>query len=335
LQDAGIYLILDVNTPRISINRADPASSYNAVLLQNIFATIDAFSSYDNVLGFFAGNEVINDVATIEAAPYVKAVVRDMKAYISKQSKRQIPVGYSAASVAENRVQLAFYLNSGSDDTRIDFYGLNSYEWCGASSYTISGYDQFGTMFSGLTIPLFFSEFGCNVPAPRAFDEVASIYSKDMTPFLSGGLVYEYSQEANKYGLVEISSDKKSVTYLTDFNNLKAQFAKTPKASGDGGYNPSSKANDPPSSSSDFNVTSDVPPMPSSAKVYLQQGAGKPLGANGPSNQGYASEVPSAGSEGKSTSSGSSESSKKKSAAAHVVPTVSLVLVMGIMAMMI
>ena len=72
LDQAGIYVILDgnfqslaaliiVNTPNDSINRDDPADSYNAIYLQHVFATIDAFKIYDNTLGFFAGNEVINN----------------------------------------------------------------------------------------------------------------------------------------------------------------------------------------------------------------------------------------------------------------------------------
>lgn len=72
LDQAGIYVILDgnfqslpaliiVNTPNDSINRDDPADSYNAIYLQHVFATIDAFKIYDNTLGFFSGNEVINN----------------------------------------------------------------------------------------------------------------------------------------------------------------------------------------------------------------------------------------------------------------------------------
>ena len=56
LADAGIYLVLDINTPDYSINRADPKPSYNSVYLQNIFATIDIFVKYSNTLAFFSAN---------------------------------------------------------------------------------------------------------------------------------------------------------------------------------------------------------------------------------------------------------------------------------------
>ena len=59
-----------------------------------------------------------------------------MKAYMAKQSNRQIPVGYSAADIVQNRFLLAEYLNCGDSSEAIDFYAFNSYEWCGNSSFT-------------------------------------------------------------------------------------------------------------------------------------------------------------------------------------------------------
>lgn len=56
LADAGIYLALDVSTPKYSINRADPKPSYNSVYLQSIFATVDMFQKYTNTFAFFSGN---------------------------------------------------------------------------------------------------------------------------------------------------------------------------------------------------------------------------------------------------------------------------------------
>lgn len=100
LADAGIYLALDVNTPKYSIRRDKPDQSYNSVYLQNVFATIDEFQKYDNTLMFFSGNELINDVPTSNTAPFVKAVTRDIKQYMGNRGYRKIPVGYSAADIS-------------------------------------------------------------------------------------------------------------------------------------------------------------------------------------------------------------------------------------------
>jgi len=278
LADNGIYLILDVNTPKLSLNREYPADTYNDVYLQHVFATMDVLGQYENTLGFFAANEVLND-EKVHAAPYVKAIIRDMKAYVKKHLKRTIPVGYSAADVASNRMQMAHYLNCGEDDVRADFYGVNDYSWCGASSFTISGYNEKVQNFTDYSIPLFFSEYGCNtVGDAREFSEVKAIYSTQMTGVFSGGLVYEYSQEENDFGLVEIKGDK--VEKLPDFDNLKAQFSAVKNPSGDGGYKKDGKASECPPKSKDWDFKNfdKVPAMPSSAKALLEDGAGKPKG---------------------------------------------------------
>jgi hypothetical protein len=70
LAEAGIYLALDVNSPDYSLNRYDPAASYNDVYLQSVFATIDAFAKYDNTLLFFSGNEVIAGTCISDSIPY-------------------------------------------------------------------------------------------------------------------------------------------------------------------------------------------------------------------------------------------------------------------------
>lgn len=154
LADAGIYLALDVNTPKYSINRANPAMSYNAVYLQNVFATVEKFAKYTNTLLFFSGNEVINDDATTNCAPYVKAVTRDIKSYMNARGLRSIPVGYSAADVESNRYEMAAYMNCGADAVRSDFFGFNDYSWCDPSSYTTSGWDQKVEKFKDYSIPI-------------------------------------------------------------------------------------------------------------------------------------------------------------------------------------
>jgi hypothetical protein len=283
LADAGIYLVLDVNTPKYSLNRATPAPSYNAVYLQSIFATIDAFANYTNTLAFFSGNEVINDDSTTSAAPYVKAVTRDMRQYIGSRGYRQIPVGYSAADVNSNRKEMAEYMNCGSDDERSDFFAFNDYSWCDPSSFTTSGWDQKVKNFTGYGIPIFLSEYGCNTNT-RQFEEVASLYSTDMTAVYSGGLVYEYSEEGSKYGLVTISGS--TVSEGPDFAALQTAFSKTANPQGDGGYNSTGGASGCPAKSSTWNVTDDsLPAIPSKAAAMMKTGAGTGPGLKGAGSQ--------------------------------------------------
>lgn len=227
--EAGIYIILDVNSPlpNGALNRAEPWTTYTPLYFQQVFGVIEAFMNFENVLGFFAGNEVINQQATWLAPAYVRAVVRDMKDYIAKHAPRAIPVGYSAADVRPILTDTARYFEcemKNSTSSRIDFFGLNSYSWCADATYVSSGYNILTEDFSNATIPVFFSEYGCNAVTPRTFTEVQALYGEQMSQVFSGGLVYEWNQEANDYGL--ISTDGNKVTLLTDFQNLQKQFNK-------------------------------------------------------------------------------------------------------------
>lgn len=233
LNNAGIYVLLDVNSGEYGqhLNRAEPWSTYNAQYLTHVFTFIEAFKNYPNVLGFFSGNEIINDqndYASI-TPKYVRAVQRDMKQYIAKHSNRTIPVGYSAADGVDLRRATLEYMQchiDGDDDdmSRSDFFGLNSYEWCsGQSDWQTSGYEALNSTLANTTIPLIFSEFGCNTHSPRTFDEIGDGLFGGLVNTFSGGLVYEYSQEASDYGVVEVSSNG-DISYLEDFPYLQEQY---------------------------------------------------------------------------------------------------------------
>lgn len=227
---AGMYMFLDVNSPLVgeSINSAAPWESYYAAYLNRTFAVVEAFKNYPNTAAFFSGNEVIFDEdngATVP--PYMRAVTRDLKHYISKHSDREIPVGYSAADVRSILFDSWEYLqcdNGDEQDSSVDLFALNSYSWCGNSTFTESGYDQLVAGFEGSSVPIFFSEFGCNTPSPRVFTEVPEIYSDQMQNVFSGGIVYEYAQEPNNYGLVDINDDG-SATVMEDFYTLMERYA--------------------------------------------------------------------------------------------------------------
>ncbi|CAG8488105.1 7840_t:CDS:2 [Cetraspora pellucida] len=227
MAEAGIYLILDLATIKSNINRDNPQWSLS--LFQSYTATVDAFSKYSNTLAFFAGNEVTNNKSNTEASPFVKAAIRDVKEYIKVNTKksngRVIPVGYSSNDDQAVRIPLKEYFNCGNKSEQADFYGVNLYEWCGDSTFETSGYADRTNEFTNYNIPVILSEYGCNIVTPRKFTEVSTIYGSQMTSVWSGGIVYEWSQEINSYGLVEIDKDG-NAKKLQDFINLQQQFSK-------------------------------------------------------------------------------------------------------------
>lgn len=315
LADAGIYLILDANNSKYSINRRDPAISYNAVYLQSVFATIDEFAKYDNTLGFFSGNEVINDDSesdTTKAAPYVKATTRDMRAYIKARGYRAIPVGYSAADVSSNRMQTAHYFNCGSDEERSDFFAFNDYSWC-SSDFITAGWDVKVKNFTGYGIPIFLSEWGCNTNT-RNFGELEALMSDNMTSVYSGGLMYEYSLEESNYGIVHINGDK--VTEEDEFAAFQSALSKYPAPTGDGGFVSTTNSVPCPTADDNWSVDStDLPPIPEGAKQYMENGAG-----DGPGLAGAGSQTAGSGSSSSGSGSGSSSSNDDDSAAGRLDP---------------
>ena len=283
----GIYMIIDVNSPLAgqSIDRSDPSGSYNVGYLKHVFSVVEAFKEYPNLLGFFAGNEIINDIPTGgDNPPYIRAVQRDLKNYIKNNAPRQIPVGYSAADVRQVLQDTWAYLQcqigSGIDMSRSDFFGLNSYSWCGnASSYTISGYNTLVTMFGNTTIPVFFSEYGCNQPSPRYFDEVPVLYGPQMT-VLSGGLVYEWTQESSNFGLIQTYSNN-SAQLLGDYDTLRGKYNTLNVKLLESSNSTATSLQPPPCSSNlisgdGFSTDFNIPNTPSGADSLISNGIPNP-----------------------------------------------------------
>ncbi|KAJ2962220.1 hypothetical protein NQZ79_g2626 [Umbelopsis isabellina] len=258
---AGIYLLLDIATPQHSINRVTP--EYDLTLYRSFVAAIDAFAGYSNTLGFVAGNEVSNDKSTSPASAFVKAALRDAKQYIKSNKQRYIPVGYASNDDQYIRDAIKDYFNCGDDMSRADFFGVNLYEWCGNSTFQTSGYSERTKEFENYSIPVFLSEYGCNAVTPRVFSEVAALYSSDMTGVWSGGIVYEWSQEDNNYGLVKLDASG-NVTPLPDYQNLKTQLAKvSPQGVSMNSYNPSIQPSNCPAQNANWQASSVLPPTPS------------------------------------------------------------------------
>ena len=137
-----------------------------------------------------------------------------------------------------------------------------------------------------------------------------------MSSVYSGGLLYEYSQEQSRYGLVKIVGDQ--VEELEDFKTYKNALAEAKAPSGDGGYKSSGEASKCPAKTEGWEVGDEaLPAIPEQAKHYMEHGAGKGAGLSGPGSQNAGS-----GSPGKATP-GSGQAptpTHTKNAAAGQVP---------------
>ncbi|KAH8778775.1 Glucanosyltransferase-domain-containing protein [Diaporthe sp. PMI_573] len=241
LADAGIYLLVDLDTFDTYILPTSPW--WNQTQYERFTEVMDEFQKYDNTLGFFVGNEVIAQASQSLAATFIKASARDMKAYRNSKGYRTIPVGYSAADIAELRPMLQDFLTCGGNASdSVDFFALNSYEWCGDVDFDTSGYANLQAGAANFPVPIFFSETGCNTVRPRTFEDQAAIFGEKMINDWSGSIVYEWIEETNDYGLISYGSPvdptatgSNVVAGFTrqgtptpvspDFSNLKSQWA--------------------------------------------------------------------------------------------------------------
>lgn len=121
------------------------------------------------------------------------------------------------------------------------------------------------------------SEYGC-ITNTRTFQETKALYGTNMTKVFSGGLVYEYSEEGNGYGLVTINGD--TVTEVgSQFTDLQSAFASVSDPADGGGYSTDGVVQTCPEQSDDWDTSpfigTALPAIPTAAEKYMQDGAGK------------------------------------------------------------
>ncbi|KAF2721262.1 glycoside hydrolase family 72 protein [Polychaeton citri CBS 116435] len=287
--DNGIYAWIDLDTFDTYITGGSPA--WTQSMHDSYAEVMDAFHDYDNVAGFFVGNEQLTTGPDSQAAPYLKAAARDMKAYRDKQGYREIPIGYSAADVPALRPNLQNYLACGDDPSEaLDFYALNAYEWCGDNTFEGSGYNMLQENASDYNIPIFMSETGCIKPPPRYFQDQAALLGDDMDNTWSGVIVYEWIQETNSYGLISYGPPAPSDAPATggivdgftrsgtpipispDFTNLQNQWKTlTPSGINSNDYSPSNSPVACPAYTSGAWVVSPDTPLPTLGQEAVAQ----------------------------------------------------------------
>jgi 1,3-beta-glucanosyltransferase GAS5 len=139
---------------------------------------------------------------------------------------------------------------------------------------------RFFSQFGDNLINNSFSEYGCKENG-RTFEEVASLYSTQMSAVFSGGLAYEYSLEDNGFGVVKIQPDG-SVKELEGFPLLAKQLKSNPDPPGDGGYKAQGSTSDCPKQAKFWlPQNSSLPLVPGTAASFFKKGAGAPRGLDG------------------------------------------------------
>ncbi|RYO91383.1 hypothetical protein DL766_002167 [Monosporascus sp. MC13-8B] len=229
LAEAGIYVLscLLNHSEMKHMRKVRMESSEVTQGMLQLFRRVDCLAAYRNTLGLFVAEEFIDSARDTAAAPVVRALTRVVKRYMALAAqvagRRVLPVGYKAADIKEF-IRLQYeYFAAGDEAEAIDFYAFNCYDWVGKSSMSISGYDLLLRTFRDAHIPVFFSEYGANAGlGARLFQETRSILSRDMTDTFSGGIVYEFFEGSNRYGLVRESEEDGSLERLRNFKNLRA-----------------------------------------------------------------------------------------------------------------
>ncbi|RYO95970.1 hypothetical protein DL765_011708 [Monosporascus sp. GIB2] len=278
LAEAGIYVlsgVLDHNEMKHMRKVRMGSSEVTQGMLQ-LFRRVDCLAAYRNTLGLFMAEEFIKSAPDTAAAPVIRALTRVVKRYMALAAqvagRRVLPVGYKAAAIREfTRLQYDYFA-AGDEAEAIDFYAFNCYDWVGKSSMSISGYDILLRTFRDTHIPVFFSEYGANAGlGARLFQETRSVLSRDMTDTFSGGIVYEFFEGSNRYGLVRENEEDGSLERLHDFKNLRAsvracehvQHATAPPTAADGEKNAAApRKPEMPALSDSWRAKPEVPECP-------------------------------------------------------------------------
>lgn len=121
--------------------------------------------------------------------------------------------------------------------------------------------------YADLTIPAYYSEYGCNAQRPRTWSEVPTLYSNEAsTAVWSGGVAFSYFPNSQDYGIITLSDDNTTVTTSAEFDNLAAQLANVTVATTPAQSSVSNAAAPAcPSDVAGFAASTTLPPTPDEA----------------------------------------------------------------------
>lgn len=270
----GIGVMVELVTPAVCINRIAPV--YSPALYQQGASVVAAFQQFDNTVAFSVGNEVVfpgviyNNFLTawqnanpgktpdpqqllqivqlavnceLACAAVEKSFIRDMKAYMSANSYRAIPVGMAMqdgpqASLVNpgligTDVVAEFYA-CGDPASAADYIGINTYRYINTSvPGPMNSYDGLANEVLTIPIPVFLTEStAVNPPYPRDWAIVDQMYSEALLyDNLSGQVAFEFFENTttnDNFGLYNQPTNPTATptpTTLGGASSLATQFA--------------------------------------------------------------------------------------------------------------
>lgn len=251
LAEHNIHVIVGCVNSSIALPRD---GNYPCAVLDHCKKVVDAFSQFDNVLGFSVSNELMDAEGQQSTAAAAKALVRDVKAHIEKEhtsakKTRKIPVGLALRDNPSYTYPGSKYYACGDATDRADFILYNVYCWCGGSgnnpsdySGQITAYYDKYEQFKDFPVPVTFGEYGCVMtdpstgnPVPRNWAMVPYLFglnelqpsdspgtSVNMTDAIQGGFAFRYFERNQHLGL--INEDTGNPTSYGGFADLCDQY---------------------------------------------------------------------------------------------------------------
>ncbi|KAK8005417.1 glycoside hydrolase family 72 protein [Apiospora arundinis] len=220
----GIYIWIELDSALTVIDAETP--DWTMTMYDDWTSKIDEFAKYSNVLAFGVSSDSINYSYYGKSAPYIRAAVRDMKAFRDARGYRHIPIAYSQWDSSYLKKTAVDYLTCGEYADSIDLFGLNLFYSCGEDLPLM--YHE----FVEAQIPVLLSEIGCyDTEESRNFSEIADtlgLGSKgaNYLDVFSGGIVYDWPDDTASWGVVQYpdSSFTGTPTLLSHYTNLASIF---------------------------------------------------------------------------------------------------------------
>ncbi|KAH6678554.1 Glucanosyltransferase-domain-containing protein [Halenospora varia] len=187
LAAANIYVVVELSFSGDDFTSEYTLNAWDLDMFAEFTSTVKSFANHTNVIGFTMGSNVMEIHGSEQnALPFLKAAMRDMRAYMVVNGYRPIPLGISAPNYSFNSDIAENFLSCGSISESVDFWAVRL-DWCDNS------YGNLTSTYRSYGIPVIVGENRCsNTLDNNTFPEIATLYGPSLTPIFSGGFLRPY-----------------------------------------------------------------------------------------------------------------------------------------------